>query len=267
MKPKTHTASLRNSVGAPWEIYRSDKATQDGRVIDYYTKNGALGLYFSILVLIPDYDLVLTVLAAGTEVQTNLLADLVLSKFLPVVEKIGKDEAAAAYAGTYALGNSSLTLAVDDGPGLKITNWFSNGIDLLRTDFSRVGGINAATSSGITVKLYSTNLESDNPKKRSFRYVIDASGADAPSGAANSTSSVAAATASPSSTARSAASSVPNILRDPCGAWGAVGGAVYGSEALDEVIFRFDQGSDVASVVELPGWRAVLKRIGSAAGS
>ena len=42
MKPISHTSSLGYSVGAPWEILRSNTLTKDRRVIDVYTKSGDL---------------------------------------------------------------------------------------------------------------------------------------------------------------------------------------------------------------------------------
>ena len=53
MKPVTHTSSLTSSVGAPWEIFRM-KIPRG--VVDLYTKGGDIGVYSSLLVLVPDYD-------------------------------------------------------------------------------------------------------------------------------------------------------------------------------------------------------------------
>lgn len=296
MKPKAHSASFNSSVGAPWEIFRSDKVTQDGRIIDFYTKNGLLGLYSSHLVLVPDYDLVLTVMTAGPGPLSSAYANRVTSAFLPVVETIGKEEARAIYAGNYKSGNSSLTLAVDDGPGLKVTSWFNNGVNVLRADFSSLLGATASLTPGISVRMYSTNVVTNNPKRRSFRAVVDFSGADPSivpddstgpvtsssravsfgptptsfgpspfSGPDTSSSGTPSPSPSPSSTSSANGNETDfvNIFADPCLSWGLIDGYMYGSKALDEFIFTLDDDGSVASAVELPGWRSKLQRSGA----
>ena len=51
----------------------------------------------------------------------------------PAAEAAAKEKAQRAFSGTFAAKdrNSSITLTVDGGPGVTITNWVSNGTDFL----------------------------------------------------------------------------------------------------------------------------------------
>ncbi|KAH6623277.1 beta-lactamase/transpeptidase-like protein [Chaetomium tenue] len=145
LKPVTATSSSGLLMGQPWEIFRATNITSDGRLIDLYTKTGDLINYHSQLVLIPDYDLVLTLLVAGpasptegSQTTMTLMMSRILQTLLPAIEAAGKAETAAAYAGTYSdkRTNSSLTLSLteDDGPGIAITRYIIRGVDVPRTD-------------------------------------------------------------------------------------------------------------------------------------
>ena len=124
LKPAGSTSQTGLLLGAPWEIYRSDELTQDGRLIELYTKSGDMGVYHTKLCLVPDYDVVINVMTSGIESDAELpnrLCSDVAKALLPAVEAAGKREA-EALAGTYAdaASNSSLVLALDDGPGFLV---------------------------------------------------------------------------------------------------------------------------------------------------
>ncbi len=109
-------------------------------MIELYTKTGDLISYHSLLVLIQDYDLVATLLVAGPEASSTampLMLSRLIQTLLPAVEKAGKTEARAAYAGTYTdrATNSSVTLSLDDdGPGFAISRYAMRGVDVPATD-------------------------------------------------------------------------------------------------------------------------------------
>ncbi|KAK4143391.1 beta-lactamase-like protein 2 [Dichotomopilus funicola] len=144
LKPVTATSSTGLLIGQPWEIFRAENITSDGRLIELYTKTGDLISYHAILVLIPDYDLVVTVLVAGPggvgeagTAETTGIMSRVVEMLVPAVEEAGKAEAEGKYAGRYVDRdtNSSLTFAVDnDGPGLAITEYVIRGVDVPSTD-------------------------------------------------------------------------------------------------------------------------------------
>ncbi|KAK8056927.1 beta-lactamase 2 [Apiospora rasikravindrae] len=136
MKPKIATSSAGLLLGEPWEILRAENVTGDGRLIEIYTKTGDIWGYDATFCLVPDYDLVASILTAGFETGSaavyKLCSDAV-RELLPALEKAGKAEARIAMAGTYAdpATNSTLTLSVDEtGPGLKVTDWIVRGVDV-----------------------------------------------------------------------------------------------------------------------------------------
>jgi hypothetical protein len=135
LKPLSGTANLKLSVGAPWEIFRAEVG---GRTVDLYTKNGGIGSYASLSVLVPDYNFGFTFLTAsllGEAVSSPLvyfMSEMLAATVLPVLEEVARDQAKATFAGHYAASNlnSSLTITVDDQPGLRVTEWISNGTDV-----------------------------------------------------------------------------------------------------------------------------------------
>lgn len=234
LKPATHTTSLALSIGAPWEIHRI--ALPANRVVDLYTKGGAIGLYNSEFGLIPDYDVGFALLIAGeTPPDQNLitLADLITDVLVQALENAAREQASLNYAGTYvskdtAL-NSSITLTTDPQyPGLSVTHWVSNGTDFLSAMSSFPG-----TGGTLRARLYPTNLRSSSGSRSriAFRAVLQDLGMVIDNGA----------------------------FSIDCYSWTTVGNTVYALKALDE--FIFDLGGDGKAVsVELSGLRVTLER-------
>lgn len=134
LKPSVFTVSTKSAVGMPWEIMRFENITNDGRVIDVYSKAGGFNGYYSWIYLIPEYEIGATILTAGPSTTVGKLQEIFIAKALPIIEKITREEASKTLAGTYKAKNSlnsTITLTLDNGPGLHITNWISNGTDLL----------------------------------------------------------------------------------------------------------------------------------------
>jgi hypothetical protein len=228
MKPVTHTSSITASVGAPWEIFRVP--TKRG-VIDLYTKRGDVGVYAGIIVLCPVYDIGFTILSAAAresiaDASVTVLADIITQTLLPAVEAAAKDNAASTFAGTYKATNginSSITFIVDDGPGLRVQQWVSNGTDVLEKYLV----LNQATGDGLTtsVRLYPTNLQSFNSQrgfvdKMAFRAVFEVFPKNVDTGA----------------------------FSQNCATWDVVDDIMYGSIAIDEFLFQFNQAGDAISV-------------------
>jgi len=90
MKPTIHTSSFTGSVGRPWEVCRLVLPQPDDRVTNIYTKSGSLGLYTSILALLPDYGVGFVTIAAeqGSHAAPDgLIADIVLPEFTTIARK------------------------------------------------------------------------------------------------------------------------------------------------------------------------------------
>ncbi|KAI4209932.1 MAG: hypothetical protein LQ351_007158 [Letrouitia transgressa] len=147
MKPATHTASLTFSMGAPWEITRYVHPLT-GKVTDMYTKSGDSGYYSGDIILLPDYNAGFSILTGNVNATTrnkamDAVLDLITQNVLPALEAQAAAEAQRNFVGTYTHPslNSSVTISFNESTvphtssGLSISNWISNGIDVLSTRF------------------------------------------------------------------------------------------------------------------------------------
>ncbi|KAL6788831.1 beta-lactamase/transpeptidase-like protein [Trichoderma sp. SZMC 28012] len=190
MKPRSHTSSWGYSVGAPWEILRTDQITADGRIVDLYTKSGDLGLYHALLGLVPDYDISIVVFAAGAEVSSDTTAEIfsaVTEALIPAIDEAGKTEAVtlpAALVGTYTdkTTNSSLILSINSDNTLTINRFTVRSFDVLHhaslysLDALSLGEGSLPEDTYVDARLYPTNLvgkTQDGIKKTSWRAVYD----------------------------------------------------------------------------------------------
>ena len=105
-------------------------------MIDLFTKSGSLSGYTSRIILIPEYDLGVTVLVAGDGKAVNWIEQRVLAHLIKGVDKMTQDQTRDKYAGVYyapvSIGfNSSLKIEVDGAEGVIVTSWISNGTNFL----------------------------------------------------------------------------------------------------------------------------------------
>ena len=148
MKPRTHTASLTESIGSPWEIVRYlNPATN--KVTDIYTKLGDSGGYGGMVALIPDYGAGWTMLNAFYDNPPTLyrgnvaltVINHIAETIIPALEAQADIEAVKNYVGTYVSEDSDLNSSLAIGfnhsdqatsfAGLSIDAWISNGTDML----------------------------------------------------------------------------------------------------------------------------------------
>ena len=226
LKPHANTASLQASVGAPWEIQRVVRNTSDKEVVELYTKSGSTGLYNSLLVLIPDYEVTFTVLTAGDKsLLVTMLSEMIAETFLPVIYQIGKEEATVAFGGMYkSVGsiNTTLSLISDGGPGLLVDRLISNGTDLLAV-FQKLEGLM------IEARIYPTGLIN-------------------PAGSNNSTAEVSWRSIFRTSLASNSTYTPIEIFSQDCVSWFGVDATTYGNNGLDDFVFKVDQHGKVISV-------------------
>ncbi|KAI1423518.1 beta-lactamase/transpeptidase-like protein [Xylaria sp. FL1777] len=239
MKPLTSTSSPGLMLGGPWEIFRSDTVTKDGRLIEYYTKSGNLGSYNNILCLIPDYDLVITILSGGGESSEDMvefaLTDVVTA-MLPAIEDASKAQAEPSFGGTYsdAATNSSLTLSLDDGPGFAVSNWTVRDVDVI-ANYGALGELSGGSADmPVRVRLYPTNLASGN--ETAWRAVFTV-------GTAEQLAEGDAARFWPKGT---------------CHTWASMDRPTYGFKSIDEFIFTSSKGK--ADSLTLPIFDVKLQR-------
>ena len=215
MKPLSFTSGPDYAVGAPWEIRRV-RTAPNNRIVDIYTKTGNLPGYDTLLVLVPSLDVGFNVLTAGVNTPTNviMLSNLLSDTLIPAAEVVAREEASAAYAGTYTSAdtalNSSITLALDDSkPGIGVTSWISNGTNML-TPSSFVPGS--------SVRLYPTGLsqavEGSTDVEMGFRAVFENLASDG----------------------------VGGTFTTSCQTWGQVDAVYWGTVGSDEFVMRV--GSD-----------------------
>ncbi|KAJ4139707.1 hypothetical protein NW768_001050 [Fusarium equiseti] len=170
MKPEANTASWGYQVGGPWEILRSDNITSDSRLVDVYTKSGDLGLYHSQTVMIPDYDIVISIMTGGREASkdpyvTATILSAVIQHLLPAIEKVGREDAETTYSGTYEdkETNSSITFTQDSGPGFKIKSWQMRGFDVLNNignyNFNALESGASTKTAYVDARVYPSNLK------------------------------------------------------------------------------------------------------------
>lgn len=180
MKPQAHTASRSISVGAPWEILRTSTGTTSGRSLDLYTKGGVIGLYSSMLILIPDFNVVISILGAGSDaaLAVTMATETTLQKFLPELERTAREQARRNFGGDYVSANistnSTLTIAVEDNvPGLVLKKWISNGADVMLAFSLFAQGLGRQLQ---RIALYPMDLATKNSTcatKQSYRAIIE----------------------------------------------------------------------------------------------
>ncbi|KAE8378493.1 beta-lactamase/transpeptidase-like protein [Aspergillus bertholletiae] len=226
MKPRAHTSSLEVSVGAPWEI----ASLTSPRTIDLYTKQGDLGMYSSMLALSPEHDIGFTILAAGesTTQAISLITDLTINSLIPALEDTAREEAKTQFAGEYSSANASIKIATDDQPGLKVTEWANDSVDIMQLLGARLG---LQSASHLSVRLYPSGLTASG--RVGFRAVFqDTSEGD---------------------------SGIGPVTR-ACTTWSSVDSIIYGNVGMDEFVFGMD-GSGKAVSVSPRALRVELLRV------
>lgn len=134
LQPASFTAGLNSFYGVPWEVFRTNKILLDrDRVVTFFTKGGGLPGYTTNIVLVPEYDLGITILTAGNGTLLRPLLELVTIPLIWAADELAQGQIQRIYAGTYKAPdiNSSMTLSYSASHGLEITNWISNSTDML----------------------------------------------------------------------------------------------------------------------------------------
>lgn len=201
----------------PWEIYKQDV---EGHVIDFYTKGGSIGQYGSLLVLIPEYDFVFAVLAAGSNVSLSLAAaDTVRNHLVPALGAVSRTQAATQYAGHYVStqGNNSISITSDEGFGLLIDGWIINGVDFMQAmaEYAKQTGSGELEA----VRLYPADM---GPKGQAFRLVFITQG--------------------------NIEQKNGELFAHGMKAWTSVDQLVYGQQPMDELVFSIGQDQEVTGV-------------------
>lgn len=156
-----------------------------------------------------------------------MLNNLVSSILVPILDAAAKDEA-QKYAGNYshihATGNSSITLVIDENPGLAVTSWRNNGVNMLQTVMALY---NAPTPADVSVRLYYSDLEYPTKSGSTFvgfRAVMQ------------------------NLAANNATAPFDGPFTRACDSWQLIDAIPYGNVGLDEFLFEVNRHGDVVSI-------------------
>ncbi|RGP66569.1 beta-lactamase-like 1 [Fusarium longipes] len=231
MKPNSHTADVHMSVGMPWEIRRTyiPLSRSGARVIDLYTKNGAIGLYTAIFVLSPDHKIGYVVLVAGANraYLLSYLPDLLAQTLLPAIENAAHDNAVEQFTGTFKGPKSQLIVTMDDT--LVVQNWTRGDVDVIATQAALLWpGLDITP----VLRLYPMVLRGD--KRMSFRVVFEARAEDGSTEEAES----------------DAIDANVGPFNGRCLSWGSVDSLTYNNIGVDD--FEFEVDGDGYATALLP---------------
>ena len=215
-----------------WEIIRpSDISVDFSRPITIYTKAGDVPGYAAYAVIVPEYDIALTIFAAGgrpAAPSTELLG-LVTRPLVAYADQLARSQAETKYAGTYRLvdGNSSssLTLTANDGPGIQITSLIINDNPVLPS----LASVQRILLDNFSARLYPTDPDSLATEKESWRMLQDQKSMDKGFADLN------------------------------CASWNWGDPQRYVRQPLDTFVFNMKDGRAVS--IELLGWRLKLERV------
>lgn len=127
--------------------------------------------------LIPEYDIAVTINAAGGtatlyQAAIELLATI-STTLIPYADELARAQAASKYAGTYSFSTANvtntLTLTANDGPGLQITELTLNNVPVLRT----LAASQEIAFDNFSARLYPTDPDSLGTGHESWRMLLD----------------------------------------------------------------------------------------------
>ena len=149
--PTSFSGSIDTFYGMPWEIFRARtnevvEELESTRPLTFVTKGGGMPGYTSIVIMVPEYAIGITILVAGNGKALGDLREVIVKGMVSFAEEAAMAELRARYVGTYEdqRSNSSITLGQSDKFGLTVTRWISNGVDTLADlegIFERTGGL------------------------------------------------------------------------------------------------------------------------------
>jgi hypothetical protein len=231
LQPRALLPSLYQAVGESWEILRpTDLSVATPRPIDIFTKTGGVTGYAAYTAVIPEYDIALTINVAGGQANDAIstLFPLLVKPLVAYADKLAITQTNVGYVGTYetttANVTNSITLAMDDGPGIAITSMTINGVPVLRA----LAATQKIPFQSFSARLYPTDPDSLGTMQESWRISVENKDRD------------------------------KGFAELQCASWNWGDSFRYVTEPLDTVVFTKDQSGAVN--VELLGWRVKLDR-------
>lgn len=172
LHPASYSHGLRSFYGMPWEIFRSDKILKEtAKPVTFVTKSGGLPAYSSIMMVVPEYDLGITILVAGKGKLLGEIRQVLTKELIPAVELLAQRQLHEKYAGTYTAAekthlNSTLELSHSIASGLYISEFISNGTDVLRVFLPLLAGLEDFDPADWRMQVVPTLLFADPEKQK-----------------------------------------------------------------------------------------------------
>nr|A0A3G1DJI3.1 RecName: Full=Probable hydrolase M10; AltName: Full=Squalestatin S1 biosynthesis cluster protein M10; Flags: Precursor [Phoma sp. MF5453]AMY15067.1 hydrolase [Phoma sp. MF5453] len=148
--PGFYAVGSHSLIGMPWNIFRTTAPLSiPNRPTTFNTVVGTLGPYTSVVVVMPEYDLAVSLMMNGALGHPHDILAKVTFPLVRAADKIALEKVRDNYAGTYKAEprqkiNSSITLSVSPDHGLYISELISNGSSILpvmeRLASSKSGG-------------------------------------------------------------------------------------------------------------------------------
>jgi hypothetical protein len=167
LHPASYSHGLRSFYGMPWEIFRTEHLLKDTtKPVTFVTKSGGVPAYTSNIILVPDYDLGITILVAGRGKLLDEIRDVVSRELIPVVELLAQSQMHARYAGVYTAAkktglDSSLELSHSPTEGLFVSKLISNGTDVMKALLPFMAGTETFDPADWRLQLVPTLLFAD----------------------------------------------------------------------------------------------------------
>jgi CubicO group peptidase (beta-lactamase class C family) len=232
LQPRAVLPSLHQAVGESWEIFRpTDIDLATPRAIDIFTKTGGVTGYAAHAVIVPEYNIALTINAAGGQAQdaVSALFPQMVKPLVAYADKLARQQARVEYAGTYKASAAgvagSMTLAVDDGPGVALNELTMNGVQVLQS----LAAMQKIPYESLSARLYPTDPDSLGTDREVWRISVDRKDRK------------------------------QEFAERECASWFMGDPFRYVTAPLDTVVFT--RGENGVEGLELLGWRAKLDRI------
>ncbi|KFY02975.1 hypothetical protein O988_01744 [Pseudogymnoascus sp. VKM F-3808] len=133
--PGSFSESLSSYYGMPWEMYRTSSILPSTlRPVTFITKGGGLPGYSTYIIMVPDYDLGITIFTAGPPELLDILREAVTVPLTRAAEEAAQRDLHNRYTGTFAAAaplNSTIVLAQSDTQALYIDSFISNSTVIL----------------------------------------------------------------------------------------------------------------------------------------
>lgn len=229
--PVSPAQGLHTFYGVPWEIFQTDRILKDSkRTVRFITKGGGLPGYTSIIIIVPEYDLGITILLAGKPDFFSKIQEIVTVAMVRAAERLAIRQLNERYAGTYATTSSSLNSTMTlkgDHRGLVVTKWISNGTDVLNAGLIKPFTPNHWSAQLVPTLLYHNEKDQTGEE---WRVLV----------------------------AEERTEGVGEIWDDFC--LSVIEGPLYAGVGVNEVVFWDQEKEGIFKTLELRGFRASLTR-------